>query len=122
MQDPALKDILGPQHAAYITECFCKLLNAKASQNHARQAARQTVNGGNAGSRAEQAGGLDAADRQPEGGGKANASDCDMSETEVSASEEEQDARRMNGEMPKAKLKMKRADAKLVRAKRQKPK
>ena len=57
-------------------------------------------------------GGLGSAELQQDAGTKPNADE--MSETDVSASDAEQEARNMNGEKSKGKTRMKRADAKMA--------
>lgn len=117
--DPSLAGV-GLERAAAMSAWFCRVLDAKAAQNVAvapQQANMLPGRGLNSGSSMVLADGLAAAGGPP-GKGTVQQDDEDMSE--VSASEAEQEARRMNGETIKTKIKMKKGDARKVRGRRSK--
>ena len=95
LQEPSLQGILAPEHAAVLTKWFCTLLNYKATENMANgtlQAARQLPNGAGvaSGNSTVQGNGLGSTEVRQDARTKPN--EDEMSETDVSTSEAEEEA------------------------------
>ena len=107
------------ERAAAMSAWFCRGLDIKAAQNvaTAQQHAKPPSDGGPSSGSMVQAGGPGGVGG-PSGGATGQKVEDDMSEEDVSASEAENEARAMNGEHPKIKIRMKKGEARKVRERR----
>lgn len=109
LSEPTLKGI-GPEHASLLTKWFCTPVNYKAAENVGGQPQqlrhRDTEGGENVGGRVVHGDGQAPAN-WPKGEEQDHASDENMC-TDVSESEAEAEARKMNGDKAKGKIWMKR--------------
>ena len=116
--EPGLQGI-EPEHAGRITKWLCALLNLKAAENVGATSQLQKMmlqNGGGGrplGSATVQANGQAQVEQQPSVGQEQN-EDEDMT-TDISESEAEEEARKMNGDWTKVKKRVKKSEAKKIR-------